>query len=246
MSRSIEGGSPVMKMGLWESTGRHTAFDASVVFHEFTHGVTNRLVGGGMNENNLDYPQSRGLNEGNSDFIACSILDIEVLGDWVTGQPGGIRGFRYDSDFPDHFGKLGSGRYQGPAPHPIGELWCAALMELSRNIGRVLSLQLLVDGLKLAPANPSFLDLRDAILLALEHAGAAGKLTPAAQADARRGFWAAFAKFGMGPKASSWGASLMGIVTDFEEPAGGEGPRRSGRSRGGAPAGRPRPHPGKE
>ena len=35
-----------MKMGLVSATNRHTAFDASVVFHEFMHGVTNRLVGG--------------------------------------------------------------------------------------------------------------------------------------------------------------------------------------------------------
>ena len=41
--------SPIMNMGLVTSTNRHTAFDSDVVFHEFMHGVTNRLVGGPLN-----------------------------------------------------------------------------------------------------------------------------------------------------------------------------------------------------
>src|SRR6185436_967023 len=46
MSTPIDGLRRVMNMGLVSSTNRHTAFDSSVVFPEFTHGVTNRLVGG--------------------------------------------------------------------------------------------------------------------------------------------------------------------------------------------------------
>ena len=64
--------SPVMNMGLVTSTNRHTSFDSDVVFHEFMHGVTNRLVGGPLNTDALEEPQSGGMGEGWGDYIACT------------------------------------------------------------------------------------------------------------------------------------------------------------------------------
>jgi len=55
-----DGISPIMNMGLVTSTNRHTAFDSSVVFHEFTHGIINRLVAGGSNPHALESIQSGG------------------------------------------------------------------------------------------------------------------------------------------------------------------------------------------
>lgn len=216
MLTPVDGRSPVMNMGLVERTNRHTAFDSSVVFHEYMHGVTNRLVGGPLNVQALDAPQSGGMGEGWGDFLACTINNTTVVGAWVVDRPGGIRGFPYDSNFPDHFGNLGTGRYR--EVHNNGEIWCATLMEMNRNIGKVLGLQLVVDALKLSPANPSFLDMRDAILSALENKQTAGQVTTNQFRSARRGIWTAFAKFGMGPGAQSNGAQLTGIVADFNLP----------------------------
>jgi subtilisin-like proprotein convertase family protein len=89
---------------------------------------------------------------------------------------------------------------------------------MNRNIGAATGVQLVVDALKLTPANPSFLDARDAILAALDAMRSAGKLTAGEHDLARRGIWKAFAKFGMGPGAQSNGASLSGIVADFNLP----------------------------
>jgi extracellular elastinolytic metalloproteinase len=216
MYTPVDGMHPVMNMGLVSSTNRHTAFDSSVVFHEFMHGVTNRLVGGPMNSRALDAPQSGGMGEGWGDYVACTINNATVVGAWVVNRPRGIRAFAYDSSFPDHFGKMGTGRYS--EVHNIGELWCAALMELNRAIGAGLAIQLVVDALKLSPANPSFLDMRDAILRALDHKRDARQLTPAEYSGARQEFWRVFSKFGMGPGARSNGASLSGIVADFNPP----------------------------
>lgn len=221
MYTPVDGMHPVMNMGLVSSTGRHTAFDSSVVFHEFMHGVTNRLVGGPMNSRALDAPQSGGMGEGWGDYIACTINNSTTVGAWVVNSPGGIRAFPYDSSFPDHFGMLGRGRYS--EVHNIGEIWCAALLEMNRQIGAVLGVQLVVDALKLSPANPSFLDMRDAILQALDHMRDARQLSAEEHQQARLGIWQAFSKFGMGPAARSNGASLSGIVADFnlpEEPGG--------------------------
>jgi extracellular elastinolytic metalloproteinase len=216
MSRSVDGQSSIMNMGLVTSTNRHTAFDSTVVFHEFMHGVTTRLVGGPQNQNALNAPQSGGMGEGWGDYIACIINNVTVVGAWVVNTPGGIRGFPYDSNFPDDFGDLGTGRYTGV--HNIGEIWCATLMEMTRNIGKNLALQLVVDALKLSPVNPSFLNMRDSILLALDDLRGAGQISASAHLTALRGIWRAFARFGMGPGAQSDGAQLTGIVADFNMP----------------------------
>jgi extracellular elastinolytic metalloproteinase len=206
-----------MNMGLVTSTNRHTALDSDVVFHEYTHGLTNRLVGGPMNDTALDAVQSGGMGEGWSDFFACTMLGKNVVGDWVVNRPLGIRQFRYDDQFPDDFGDLGTGRYGDDNVHAIGEVWCATLLSLSRRLGPWPTAQIVVDALKLTAASPSFLAARDAILLATaQYAEARG--LPAA--DMTHTAWTVFARFGMGPAARTNGATLTGIVADFTAPAG--------------------------
>ncbi len=215
---TVDGQNQIMEVGLWPNNTRHAAFDAGVIFHEFTHGVTTRLVGGRVNAHALDAAQSFGMGEGWGDYFACTITGTTVVGAWLTGKPGGIRRNAYDSQFPGRFNHLGTAGYN--EAHEIGEIWGATLMEMNRNIGADLGVQLVVDALKLSPANPSFLDMRDAILRALDDRRAAG-LSSAEQYDAARwGIWQAFAKFGMGPAARSNGATLSGIVADTTVPAG--------------------------
>jgi extracellular elastinolytic metalloproteinase len=169
-----------------------------------------------MDARALEDPQSGGMGEGWGDYFACSIIGATVVGDWVTNRQGGIRTFPYDSNFPDDFSDLGTGRYS--QVHNIGEIWCATLMEVNRAIGRELAMQLVVDALKLSPTNPSFLDMRDAMLAALDDKRDAGQLSAQEHARARDGIWAVFARFGMGPNASSNGAALTGIMADFNPP----------------------------
>ncbi|MEK6443845.1 M36 family metallopeptidase [Pseudonocardia sp. T1-2H] len=216
MTTPKDGARPRLNVGIVEATGRHTALDATVVFHEYTHGVTSRLVGGPINTLSLTAAQSAGMSEGWSDFFACSITEEPVIGAWVVDNPDGIRRHRYDADYPGSFGDLGTPEFA--TKHQIGELWCATLMEFARGTGTPLALQVVVDSLKLAPANPSFLDARDAMLRALEGMRASGKLTAVAHAAARTALWTAFARFGMGPGASSDGARLDGLVEDFSTP----------------------------
>ena len=105
-------------------------------------------------------------------------------------------------------------------------MWNAALWEVYWNLvgthgfssdfyagtaGNNLALQLVIDGLKLQPCNPTFLDARDAILLAdqVNNGGANECL-----------IWAGFAKRGMGVNANDGGSSSSVTVTDdFSVPA---------------------------
>jgi hypothetical protein len=217
MFTPADGSAPTMNMGLVTSTGRHTALDSSVVFHEFTHGLSNRLVGGPANDHTLDAIQSGSMGEGWSDYVACTINNTVVLGTWVLNNTTGIRGFPYDSGFPDDYGKLGTGRYN--EVHNNGEIWCATLMELNRRIGAALAIQVVVDGLKLTPSNPTYLQARDGILAALAAKARTERWGGVLRRHRTRQAWRAFARFGMGPKARS-GAStgLTGIVADFTVP----------------------------
>jgi len=60
--------------------------------------------------------------------------------------------------------------------------------------------------------------MRDAILAARDAKLTAGQLDADDHATARRNLWRVFAKFGMGPGASSNAAFLNGIVADFSTP----------------------------
>lgn len=234
-----DGTPPVMNMGLVAGIGRHTAFDADVVFHEYTHGLTNRLVGGPMNTGALEATQSGGMGEGWSDYYALTIqnfflpADAEKVttGTWVINNPAGIRRAPYDDDYPFSYGDIP--RFDQdpdtgePEVHDVGEVWCAALMMMTRKIRRALgddaagyrlSWQMVTDGLKLTPANPSFLEARDAILLALDQLRDAGRVTAPVHKGVRRAAWEAFARFEMGVHASSTDAGGFSITGDTTLP----------------------------
>ena len=79
----------------------------------------------------------------------------------------------------------------------MGEVWCVTLWDARANlikkhgfaVGNQMILQLVTDGMKLAPVNPNFLQARDAILQA--------ELVLTAGAN-RGELWTAFARRGMG------------------------------------------------
>jgi len=238
MSTAPDGQPPLMNMGLVVSTSRHTAFDADVVFHEFTHGLTNRLVGGPANTSALDKLQSSGMGEGWSDFFALTIQNFSrthekfVLGDWVVNNPAGLRSAPYDDNYPVKYGGLSNLPIDPdtgtPDEHDIGEVWCAALLMMTRRIrlalgdnqaGYRLAWSMVVDGLKLTHANPTFLDARDAILHALDDLKLSGRIPIATHKAARKASWEAFAHFGMGANAFSDDAdSVDGITPDSAVP----------------------------
>ena len=214
---------------------RHTALDAEVIFHEYTHGVSHRLVGGTMEANSLALAQSRGLSEGWSDFFALTVVNFhrntekDVIGNWVSGDPDGLRKFRYTSNFPANFSTLGMDVYVSTQPHEVGSIWCATLLEMnrnlrmalkSRNLGYRLSWQLVFDSLKRLGLNPSFLDARDAIFDELRAMLDSGLIKHSMYRTVRKAAWKAFAKFGMGLGARCNGAHIQNnqdFVADFNE-----------------------------
>ena len=234
-----DGSNPRMQMYIWTQANpdRDSSLDNAIIIHEYGHGISNRLTGGPANSSALSTNQSRGMGEGWSDFLGLALTHQtgdtgatgRGIGTYVLGQAStdaGIRPFRYSTDLlinPQHFGNLNGGGLS--VPHGIGSVWCTALWELywalvdvhgyNPNLytgtgGNNIALQLVIDGMKLQPANPSFLDARDAILMADQvNNGGANSDT----------IWAAFAKRGMGSSAYDGGSSSsLAVIAAFDLP----------------------------
>ena len=179
-------------------------FDASVVQHEYTHGLSTRYVAGGEA---LGAQQSGSMGEGWSDWYALNHLynaglqSKAVVGEYVTGNPTrGIRNWDYDQN-PLGFGDIGYD-LTGPEVHADGEIWTATLWNLRKALvvrygaarGAEVAARIVTDGMPLTAPDPSFLDARDGIL--------------AADLDRYHGddfdtIWTAFAHRGAGASATS-------------------------------------------
>jgi hypothetical protein len=222
--------------------GRDSDFANDVIIHEYGHGVTNRLTGGPSNANALDALQSGGMGEGWGDFWSLMLTQTAAdtkaaaypVGNYMMGFPSGGPGIRrYPYSFDMNINPLTYGDYNSSNEvHDSGEIWASALWDMNwllidrygynptisggytgpGSAGNVLTLQLVMDALKLQPANPSFLDGRDAILLADQ------VLTGGANQDL---IWQAFARRGMGFSASDGGsADALTVSEAFDLPNG--------------------------
>ncbi|HSE72549.1 MAG TPA: M36 family metallopeptidase [Nocardioidaceae bacterium] len=177
---------PWSGMFLWEPINdafegpcRDGDFDAGVIEHEYAHGLSNRYVG--TEDGALGGHQSGSMGEGWGDWYALNHLhkndlqDDSVVGAYVTGNTErGIRNWPYD-DTEANFGDIGYD-IVGAEVHSDGEIWTSVLWDLRRDLVDELGQQeaaevaafLVTDAMPLAPNDPSMLDMRDAVLKALD------------------------------------------------------------------------------
>ncbi|KAF8056573.1 Fungalysin metallopeptidase-domain-containing protein [Lyophyllum atratum] len=217
-----DGQSGMMRMYLWDYTSpnRDGALENDIVTHENTHGLTNRMTGGGTGAC-LQTLEAGGMGEGWSDAMAdwieksSSAVPDYVLGQYVIDYPTGIRGYPYSTNNktnPLRYSSLNTYR----EVHAIGEIWAnmlhnvyaalvtahgwssTALTNPAGTEGNIVFLHLFIDALPLQPCNPTFLNARDAWLQAdVNRYGGANRCI----------LWKAFASRGMGVNAASYGDS---------------------------------------
>ncbi|KAJ2730389.1 hypothetical protein IW152_005290 [Coemansia sp. BCRC 34962] len=213
-----DGENPRMRMYIWTQTrpNRDGDLEQDIVAHEFTHGISNRLTGGPANTDCLNDGEAGGMGEGWSDAVA-NILRLKstdtnrtdfILGDYVYNKS--IRKYPYSTSLttnPSMYSFLDYPDYE--EVHDIGEVWAEMLYEVmwalinnngfAKDIfahdltkGNSIMLQILLDGMKLQPCNPTFIDARDAIIQAEKNlTGGKNKCA----------IWTAFAKRGLGVNA---------------------------------------------
>ncbi len=196
--------------------------DNGVIAHEYGHGVSNRLTGGPGNSSCLGNEEQMG--EGWSDYLALMVTtdwtaaqanDVRAIGTYVAGQTpngGGIREYPYCYDMSISPYNYDYAR-NNPEVHALGSAWTAMLWDMTWNIidmvpadadiyngtgGNNIAFRLVMEGMKLQPCGPGFVDGRDAILLADQ----------ILYNNAHRcAIWAAFARRGLGYSASQGSSS---------------------------------------
>jgi extracellular elastinolytic metalloproteinase len=213
-STPADGGAGHMQMFLWNRTNpmRDGDLDNGIIAHEYGHGISTRLTGGPANSGCLNNAEQGG--EGWSDWFAL-MMTMKVgdtgtksrpMGTYVLGQPTtgvGIRTFPYNTNMsinPQTYDSIKT----NTEVHAVGQVWAGIIWEVTwgmvnsqgfdpnlftGNSGNNKALRLILDGLKLQPCSPGFVNARDAILLAdrNDFAGANQCL-----------LWTAFAKRGLG------------------------------------------------
>ncbi|WP_187632003.1 M36 family metallopeptidase [Hymenobacter lutimineralis] len=214
---------------------RDGAFDNVIIAHEYTHGISTRLTGGPSTADCLDNVE--GMGEGWSDFVALWLTTKpgdkattpRSVGSYVMGQPTdgeGIRQKPYSTDMAvnnytyDIIGKAYT------ETHDVGEVWATVLWDLNWAMierygynadlyrgtgGNNKAMLLVMEGMKLQPCSPGFLDGRNAILAADK------ALFNSANQDL---IWRVFARRGMGSNAiQGSGKSLSDNKAGFALPA---------------------------
>lgn len=161
-----DGASPRMQMYMWAGSRpfRDGDMDGDVIAHEYGHGVSSRLVGGGA-LGYSDTDQRGALGEGWSDVISLLKWDDAVVGEYVTGdQVNGIRSVGYD---------ISTRNYQSynttsNSGHGNGEIWAATIYDIRTMFpgGAEPLATLVLDGMKATPANPTYIDARNGLLTA--------------------------------------------------------------------------------
>ncbi|KAH6974613.1 extracellular elastinolytic metallo proteinase precursor [Ilyonectria sp. MPI-CAGE-AT-0026] len=218
-----DGSSAEMRLFLWNVTTpvRDVAFDRSVLVHEYTHGVSDRLTGGPLSLC-LQSFESFGLGEGWSDFMSLALglkpsdkkSTDRVIGAWVLDNPGGLRNYPYSTSTTTNPLLYDSNNDQEDY-YVLGTYWANVLFEIMWDMiskhgrnddavpefrpgtaipsdGRYLTMKLVMDAMALQPCNPNMIHARDAILDADRILTGGKNLCT---------LWRAFARRGLGSRA---------------------------------------------
>ncbi|HKU75284.1 MAG TPA: M36 family metallopeptidase [Pyrinomonadaceae bacterium] len=204
-----DGSRPRMQQYLFTSPNpdRDSSVDGDVVFHEYGHGISNRLIGNGSG--GLSGTQSGAMGEGWSDYWAITINNDGAVGEYVTNNPNGIRRAAYSvpaAAVHDSYADLGFG------VHADGEVWAATLWDLRTQLGATITDRLVLNGMKFTPTRPSFLNARDGILQADQNLNGGAN---------RCAIWTVFARHGMGVSAVGNDGTTHVAATDLPAECGG-------------------------
>jgi extracellular elastinolytic metalloproteinase len=191
MMTPADGQRPRMRMYVWTRSGSVYVdgdLDSGIVVHEYAHGVSNRLTGGPSNVRCLSGGQSGGMGEGWGDCYATTLMqdaDSDPMFAWGMGEYAagrGIRKYPYTRSMEEN-----QHVYEDINPlnqvHAMGCVWCTIIYEVYWELieqtpfdddwytgtgGNNVWANIVTEGMKLQPCTPSFMQARDAILMADE------------------------------------------------------------------------------
>ena len=235
-----DGSRPRMQMFIWTAPtpDRDGDVDNGIIVHEYGHGISNRLVGGGTNVSCLQNAEQPG--EGLSDWWSLffthdpASTDVRGIGTYALNQPitgPGIRTQRYDKAIEPNTNTWTYASVMGSViPHGVGEKWAQAYWYVmgrledehgfnsnvyaftgtAADAGNIRAMYYIIEGLENAVCSPGFVDVRNAIIAAA---------TTSYGGEDVCLLWQAFADYGLGFSASQGSSnSINDQVAAFDIP----------------------------
>lgn len=131
--------------------------DSDIVFHEYGHGLTWRMIGG------MSGKLAGAIGEGASDVNAFLIDGDDRIGEYAWGDAAGIRRYPYQN-YPLTYANVDGGEV-----HNDGEIYAGAMWRVLQNyLAAGLTVDDVygdfVDGMNFTPSTPAFEDMRDGML----------------------------------------------------------------------------------
>jgi extracellular elastinolytic metalloproteinase len=244
-----DGLSPRLQLGLFSGVGHvdaihdvNSADDASIVYHEYAHGLSDRLITNPSGNSVLTGVHGDAMAEGWSDWYALDFLDAEgVLADGAAPdlrlgayENLALRSQPLDCPPPPHSSPAcpgtagaGPGGYtfddigdvaSGPEPHADGEIWAETLWQLR---------SAMVGAHGRAAGIARTRTLVTGAMMLLQGSGASPTFTDirdlmlvvSDDPDDEARVWAVFASRGMGAGADADGPDDTTPTVDFDPPA---------------------------
>jgi extracellular elastinolytic metalloproteinase len=202
--KAAAGTSTTIRLNPVQPLMRDGDLDSDVVWHEYGHGLTWRMIG------KMSGPLGGAVGEGMSDVLSLIANEDDVVGEYASSDPFGIRTLPYD-----HYNRT-YGDIVGEEVHLDGEVYGAIGWRLlqhyqSAGIDKSVLLADLVDGMNYTPREPAFEDMRDGIL---------GGLAASGNDERSCMVWDAFAEYGVGVGATGVDKGKRAIVSEsFDLPA---------------------------
>ena len=175
-----DGSHPRMQMYVWDRTNpnRDGDLDSDIVWHEYGHGLTWRMIG------DMSGSVAGAIGEGMGDVLAILYNGDDAVGEYSLNNPAGIRSARYGN----YNRTLGD--FTGSSIHFDGEIYAAAMWRAGENyrsagLSRTDLMDVAVSGMNYTPSRPDYIEMRDGLLRA----------APSSE-DCL--IWDAFAEYGMG------------------------------------------------
>jgi hypothetical protein len=184
---------------------RDSSLDSDIVYHEYGHGLTTRMIGG------MGGPLSGAIGEGASDTLAFLINGDDRIGEYSASNTTGIRSAPYAVHAKTY------GQVTGAGVHSDGEIYAAIMWDLQADYSAAgLSPDAVfltwVDGMNYTPSSPAYEDMREGML---SSAAARGK------AAERCLIWRSFAQRGVGDGADGTvSGTTVSIRESFAVPTG--------------------------
>jgi PKD repeat protein len=200
-STPSDGFNPRMQMYLWTRTTprRDGDVDSDIVWHEYGHGLTWRMIGG------MSGSMSGAIGEGMSDVLAILSNDDDRVGEYSYNTSNGIRSRRYSgySSYRTY------GNFTGGSVHFNGEIYAAAIWRVwelfqADSIPQADLFDYVVDGMNYTASGPAMEDMRDGILQSAAGSGHECVI------------WEGFAELGIGEGASYNGGT---VTESFDLPS---------------------------